>query len=224
MREIVLDTETTGLDPSQGHRIIEIGAIEVVNRLPTGQRFHRYINPMREIDPSAVRVHGLTNEKLADMPVFEQVAAEFLAFMGESPLVAHNARFDINFLNHEYQWANHPALANEVVDTLAIARAKFPGSQVSLDALCRRFEVDLSGRTLHGALLDAELLASVYLELTGGQQPALSLADAEDTAQGNANKYKQTQPRQARNFDIPAHELEQHKAFIDGIDGNLWDK
>ena len=222
LREIVLDTETTGLDPADGHRIIEIGAIEVINRLPTGRRFHQYINPEREIDASAIRVHGITNEKIADMPFFHEVTDDLLAFMADSPLVAHNARFDINFLNHELTWASLPELGNDIVDTLAIAREKFPGAQVSLDALCRRYEIDLSERALHGALLDAELLATVYLELTGGQQPALMLADDDDDSPANKAKFKQTTPRPARNFAVPADELEAHKAFVKTIEDNLW--
>lgn len=224
MREIVLDTETTGLDPADGHRVIEIGAIEVMNRLPTGRAFHKYINPEREIEASAIRVHGITNEQVADMPLFHEVTDELLEFMADSPLVAHNARFDINFINHELQWASLPTLENEVIDTLAIAREKFPGSQVSLDALCRRFEVDLSERTLHGALLDAELLATVYLELTGGQQPTFSLAEDEATAGDNPDKYKKTQPRPARSFTVPTEELAAHEAFVKTIEGNLWGK
>lgn len=222
MREIILDTETTGFNPEDGHRIIEIGALEVVNRLPTGRTFHKYVNPEREIDASAIRVHGITNEKVADMPLFHEVAEELLDFMADSPLVAHNARFDINFLNHEFRWASLPELANDIVDTLTIAREKFPGSQVSLDALCRRFEVDLSGRTLHGALLDAELLATVYLELTGGQQPALSLAADDASDEDLSGKYKKTNPRAPRNFTLPASELEAHSGFVAEIENNLW--
>ena len=224
MREIVLDTETTGFRPEDGHRVIEIGAIEVVNRLPTGRTFHKYINPEREIDASAIRVHGITNEKVATMPLFQEVAAELTEFMADSPLVAHNASFDVNFLNHEFRWAELPEMANPVVDTLAIAREKHPGAQVSLDALCRRYEIDLSGRTLHGALLDAELLATVYLELTGGQQPALKLADDDDENTLSDDKYKKAETRPARNFSVSEAELQAHKAFIDKIENSLWHK
>lgn len=222
MREIVLDTETTGFNPEEGHRIIEIGAIEIINRLPTGNTFHKYINPEREIDASAIRVHGITNEKVARMPVFADIAQEFSDFVANSPLVAHNAKFDINFLNHEFMWAELEKPANDVVDTLTIARQKFPGSQVSLDALCRRFEVDLSGRTLHGALLDAELLATVYLELTGGQQPALALAAQHGKNTKNATAYKKTEPQPPRQFSLSEVEKLSHQTFIDDIENNFW--
>lgn len=220
MREIVLDTETTGLSPEEGHRVIEIGAIEIINRLPTGRTFHKYINPEREIEATATRVHGITNEKVAGMPVFNELAQEFIDFVADSPIVAHNASFDINFLNHELRWAERDELQNEVVDTLKVARKKFPGAQASLDALCRRYEIDLSGRTLHGALLDAELLAAVYLELTGGQQPTLGL---NTQANGGQNAvYKKTIPQAPRQFDVPQHELDAHKNFVEKIDENLW--
>ena len=221
MREIVLDTETTGFNPEDGHRILEIGAIEVVNRLPTGRSYHQYINPEREIDASAIRVHGITNEKVAGMPVFEDVANAFLEFIADSPIVAHNAQFDVRFLNHELQQAGFDAMGNEVVDTLVLAREQFPGSQVSLDALCRRFDVDLSDRTFHGALLDAQLLGAVYLELTGGQQPILSLDEDESTGT-TENKYKQTVAKPARSFAPTEDELAAHTAFVDGIQNNLW--
>lgn len=220
MREIILDTETTGFNPEDGHRIVEIGAIEVVNRLPTGRSYHQYINPEREIDASAIRVHGITNEKVSGMPIFGEVAAALLEFVADSPIVAHNAQFDIRFLNHELKLADFDELANDIVDTLTIAREKFPGSQVSLDALCRRFEVDLSGRTFHGALLDAQLLAAVYLELTGGQQPILSFDEDADGV--STTKYKLTEPRPMRSFAVTEEELAAHTKFIDQIKGNLW--
>ena len=222
MREIVLDTETTGLNPAEGHRIIEIGAIEVINRLPTGNHFHAYINPERDIEASAIRVHGITNEKVANMPLFQDVSTAFLDFIADSPLVAHNAKFDINFLNHEFEWCNLPKLANEIVDTLAIAREKFPGTQVSLDALCRRYEIDLSNRTLHGALLDAELLATVYLELTGGQQPTLLPSDEEADSAARQRVYKNTKILTDRHFSVSEEELQKHMAFVATIEENLW--
>ncbi len=175
-REIVLDTETTGLDPAEGHRIVEIGGVELMNHVPTGQSFHRYINPERDMPEEALAVHGITTEFLAAKPVFAAVADEFLAFIGDAQLVIHNAAFDIKFLNAELTRAgrtNSPW--GRAVDSLDIARARFPGAQNSLDALCRRFGVDNSGREKHGALLDAELLAEVYLELVGGRQPDLTL-------------------------------------------------
>ena len=221
MREIVLDTETTGFNPEEGHKIVEIGAIEVINRLPTGRSYHQYINPEREIDASAIRVHGITNEKVSGMPVFSEVAQGFLDFIAGDPIVAHNAQFDVRFLNYELNTAGFDAMPNEVVDTLVMAREQFPGSQVSLDALCRRFEVDLSDRTFHGALLDAQLLAAVYLELTGGQQPILSLD--EDMSDDNSSmKYKKTTTKAPRSFPPSEDELAAHTHFIDGIKGNLW--
>tara|TARA_Y100000780_G_scaffold211112_2_gene209986 strand:+ start:172946 stop:173614 length:669 start_codon:yes stop_codon:yes gene_type:complete len=222
MREIVLDTETTGFNPEDGHKIVEIGAIEVINRLPTGRSYHQYINPEREIDASAIRVHGITNEKVSGMPIFSDIAQDFLDFIAGDPIVAHNAQFDVRFLNHELNLADFDTMPNEVVDTLAIAREQFPGSQVSLDALCRRFEVDLSDRTFHGALLDAQLLAAVYLELTGGQQPILSLDDDADDDGVDSSKYKKTLARAPRGFSASAEELAAHQAFIDKIQGNMW--
>ena len=179
MREIVLDTETTGLDPETGDRIVEIGAVELSNHVPTGQTYHQYINPERAMPQEAKEVHGLSDEFLSKMPVFAQIADAFLDFVGDAKLVIHNASFDIKFLNAELKWMHRPPLPIErAVDTLEIARRKFPGAPASLDALCRRFGVDNSARTLHGALLDSEILAEVYLELIGGRQPdfALSLA------------------------------------------------
>ena len=177
MREIVLDTETTGISPRDGHRIIEIGALELMHHLPTGRSLHLYINPERDIDEGAVAVHGITLDFLADKPVFADVAEEFLAFIGSDPLVIHNASFDMAFINAELIRVDRPVLAiDQSIDTLAIARKKFPGAQANLDALCRRFEIDNTHRTLHGALLDADLLARVYIELLGGRQPGLLLA------------------------------------------------
>jgi DNA polymerase-3 subunit epsilon len=176
MREIVLDTETTGLDPDTGDRIVELGAIELLNHMPTGRVFHRYVNPEREVPAEAVAVHGLTTAFLADKPAFRTVAAEFVAFLGDARLVIHNAAFDMKFLNAELGWAGHGGLAwARAVDTLELARRRFPGAANTLDALCRRFGVDNAGRTKHGALLDSELLAEVYLELIGGRQPDLIL-------------------------------------------------
>jgi DNA polymerase-3 subunit epsilon len=177
MREVVLDTETTGLDPDTGDRIVEIGAVELVNHVPTGRSFHAYVNPQRDVPEDAVGVHGLTAAFLADKPVFTAIAAEFAAFVGDARVVIHNAGFDMKFLNAELGWAGLPGLPwARAVDTLELARRRFPGAQNSLDALCRRFGVDNSGREKHGALLDSELLAEVYLELMGGRQPDLTLA------------------------------------------------
>jgi DNA polymerase-3 subunit epsilon len=179
MREIVIDTETTGLDPDTGDRIVEIGAVELLNHMPTGRSFHAYINPQRDVPADAVAVHGLTAQFLADKPAFAAVAAELAEFIGDARLVIHNAAFDMKFLNAELGWVQRPRLPwARAVDTLDLARRRFPGAQNSLDALCRRFGVDNSGREKHGALLDSELLAEVYLELMGGRQPDLTLTVA----------------------------------------------
>ena len=176
MREIVLDTETTGINPADGHRIIEIGALELVNQTPTGEQYHVYINPQRDIDAGAVEVHGLTSEFLADKPAFDEIADGFLEFVGTSQLIIHNAPFDMGFINAELDRLGRPAIPmDRATDTLTMARRKFPGAQANLNALCRRFEIDNSHRDLHGALVDADLLASVYIELLGGRQPDLSL-------------------------------------------------
>jgi DNA polymerase-3 subunit epsilon len=174
LREIVLDTETTGLDAANGDRLIELGCIEIVNRIPTGREFHRYLNPEREVHPDAVAVHGLTNELLRDKPRFAEVADEFLAFIADAPLVAHNATFDLGFLNAELERVARPPLpASRVVDTLALARRRHPAGPNTLDALCKRYGIDLSQRTKHGALLDSMLLAGVYVELLGERQATL---------------------------------------------------
>jgi DNA polymerase III subunit epsilon len=179
MREIVLDTETTGLDPYQGHRLLEIGCIELVNRFPTGQTFHRYLNPQRDVPAEAFAVHGLSLEFLKDKSLFVDIAAELMVFIGDAPLVAHNASFDLGFLNAELERLNLPAISRDrLVDTLLLARRKYPGGSNRLDDLCQRFGIDNSRRTKHGALLDAELLAEVYLELIGARQAQLGLVSA----------------------------------------------
>jgi DNA polymerase III subunit epsilon len=179
MREIVLDTETTGLDPYQGHRLIEVGCIELVNRFPTGNTFHRYLNPQRDVPAEAFAVHGLSLEFLKDKSLFGDIAAELIDFIGDAPLVAHNASFDLGFLNAELERVNLPALSRDrLVDTLLLARRKYPGGSNRLDDLCQRFGIDNGRRTKHGALLDAELLAEVYLELIGARQAQLGLVSA----------------------------------------------
>lgn len=189
MRQVVLDTETTGLEVSQGHRIIEIGCVELVNRRLTGNHYHQYINPRREIDQGAIEVHGITQDFLADKPVFEQVAEDFLEFVRGAELIIHNAPFDLGFLDSELQrvTTDHSPLKQRcaVIDTLVMARSKHPGQRNNLDALCQRYTVDNSQRDLHGALLDAEILADVYLAMTGGQT-ALQLSDAPDESSGQA--------------------------------------
>ena len=219
MREIVLDTETTGIDPKDGHRIIEIGALELVNHMPTGEQLHIYINPEREIDAGAVAVHGLTNDFLDDKPLFADIADQFLTFIGADPLVIHNAPFDMGFINAELEKLGRTALPmDRAIDTLTMARRKFPGAQANLNALCRRFEIDNTHRDLHGALIDADLLASVYIELLGGRQPDLSLEpgraaaktrDKPAAANGSAEFALQEDPSK---FDRPHAPSETEKA------------
>ena len=177
MREIILDTETTGLDPQEGHRIVEIGCVELVNSIPSGRTWHCYLNPEREMPEQAFSVHGLSNDFLSDKPLFADKADEFLEFVESAKLVIHNARFDFGFLNAELERSSKSLLTwDRIVDTLALARRRHPGAPASLDALCRRYGIDLSERDLHGALLDCRLLASVYVELVGGKQARLELA------------------------------------------------
>ncbi|GAA5316588.1 MAG: DNA polymerase III subunit epsilon [Candidatus Pelagadaptatus aseana] len=191
MRQIVLDTETTGLEPSQGHRIIEIGCVELVNRKLTGRHYHQYIQPQREVDEGAIAVHGISNEFLADKPVFSQIAREFLDFVNGAELVIHNAPFDVGFINHEFNLlgaSDFQPIENYcgVVDTLVMARQKRPGQKNNLDALCKHYGVDNSQRDLHGALLDAEILADVYLYMTGGQRNLLLAGDSDDESEADA--------------------------------------
>jgi DNA polymerase-3 subunit epsilon len=176
-REIVLDTETTGLNPLTGDRVVEIGGVELINHIPTGRHFHKYINPERAMTEDAFRVHGLSDEFLADKPSFREVAEEMREFFGDATLIAHNAPFDMTFLNFELEKARLPALGNTVIDTVMVAREKHPGARISLDALCKHYGIDNSRRALHGALLDSEILAEVYLELIGGRQVALALVE-----------------------------------------------
>jgi DNA polymerase-3 subunit epsilon len=223
MREIVLDTETTGLDPDTGDRLVEIGAIELLNHMPTGRTFHAYINPQREVPLDAVNVHGLTTEFLADKPLFTAIAAEFAAFIEDARLVIHNAAFDMKFLNAELGWAGLPAVPwARAVDTLDLARRRFPGAQNTLDALCRRFGVDNSAREKHGALLDSELLAEVYLELIGGRQPDLTLTVV---AAGPMNGAVWVVPPRPRPLAprLTAAEAEAHARFVAGLgEDALW--
>lgn len=211
MREIALDTETTGLDPDSGDRIVEIGAVELMDRLATGRTFHRYVNPQRKVPEEAVKVHGLDDEFLADKPPFADVATEFLEFVGDARLVIHNARFDMKFINAELGWAGvEPIPQERAVDTLEIAQRKFPGAQASLDALCRRFGIDNSSRSLHGALLDSQLLAEVYLELSGGRQANFELLQAgatEDVAEDwRPSPRPEPLPTRLSDAEIAAHE------------------
>ena len=223
MREIVLDTETTGLDPKAGHRIVEIGAVELVNHLPTGRSQQIYINPERDMPTEAFAVHGLSEEFLADKPTFAAIAQDFLDFIGDAILVIHNAEFDLKFLNAELTRLGHPALPSErAIDTVGMARRKFPGAQASLDALCRRFQIDLADRTLHGALKDARLLSEVYLELIGGRQPGLALATGKGSpAAANMPTAQRTQ-RPARPHAPTAEEAAAHAAFLEKLKDPIW--
>jgi DNA polymerase-3 subunit epsilon len=217
MREIALDTETTGLDPSQGHRIIEICCIELENHLPTDQIFHTLVDPERDIPEEATRVHGLTRDKLADAPPFADVADEFLAFIGEAPLVIHNAEFDLKFLNAELERIAKPSLpASRGIDTIQIAKRRFPGARYSLDDLCRRFNIDLSARSRHSAKVDTELLAQVYLELIGGRQAHLQLAPWESgEAQAGGGEIRTARQRpKALSPRLHAAERENHARFV----------
>lgn len=230
MREIVLDTETTGLDPEQGDRIVEIGAVELKNHLPTGQTYHQYINPQRAMPAEAFAVHGLGDDFLKDKPVFTEIVEDFLDFIGDSKLVIHNASFDMKFINAELRWAERPQLANDqALDTLAIARRKFPGSPASLDALCRRFGINSFERTLHGALLDSEILAEVYLELIGGRQPDFGLSSDVTKTKTAALSHSSTADVLKRPAPLPSRvtssEKEAHTAFIEALgQGALWKK
>ncbi|NPD17359.1 DNA polymerase III subunit epsilon [Xinfangfangia sp. D13-10-4-6] len=230
MREIVLDTETTGFDPEQGDRIVEIGAVELFNHLPTGRTYHQYINPERDMPQGAFEVHGLSSEFLSDKPVFAAIGRDFAEFVGDAKLVIHNAAFDMKFLNFELKRMGLPMLPwAQAIDTLAIARQRFPGSPASLDALCRRFGVDNSRREKHGALLDSEILAEVYLELVGGRQPDLVLAPVSKATAGGQVQLNQDwrpMPRPAPLAPrITAAETEAHDAFVAKLgDAALWNK
>lgn len=224
MREIVFDTETTGFDPATGDRLVEIGCVELINHIPTGATFHRYCNPDRDMPESAFKVHGLSSDFLADKPRFPEIVEEFLAFIGDAPLVAHNARFDMRFLDFELTQCGRAALGLErAVDTLLLASRKHPGQRNSLDALCERYGIDNSRRTKHGALLDAEILAEVYGELTGGRQTALLLAGEERAAAGGTTA-KRVAPRQAPLAAlITAEEEAAHAAFVARLgDKAIW--
>lgn len=225
MREIVLDTETTGFDPFSGDRIVEIGAVELDGHVPTGRTYHQYINPERSMPQDAFEVHGLGDEFLADKPKFAEIGQAFLDFIGDAKLVIHNASFDMKFLNAELGWIKLPLIPNDqAIDTLMIARKKFPGSPASLDALCRRFNIDNSSRTLHGALLDSEILAEVYLELIGGRQPDFGLSTQTTTKTQTASETWTIPPRPAPlQSRLSEEERAAHAAFVEKLgDGALW--
>lgn len=230
MREIVFDTETTGLDPKTGDRMVEIGCVEMIDRVETGRTFHAYFNPERDMPIDAERVHGLSNAFLATKPRFAELADELLAFLGDAPLVAHNAGFDFGFLNAELdRAARSPVALERMVDTVALARRKHPGAKLSLDALCSRYGIDRSHRIKHGALLDAELLAQVYVELTGGRQIGLGLGLVETVGiagRGLAASATMAASLRVRRPPRPhapsSEELERHRSFIAGIDNAVW--
>ena len=225
MREIVFDTETTGLDPKTGDRLVEIGCIELVNRVPTGRTFHAYFNPERSMPIEAEQVHGLSDAFLADKPCFREHVLELLDFVADSPLVAHNAQFDFGFVNFELDACGHPCISlDRMIDTLAIARRRHPGAKHSLDALCTRYGIDRSHRVRHGALLDAELLAQVYVELTGGRQIGLELVaeKVETVVQVASFMPARREFRPPRPHAASAEELARHTAFVATFDSSLW--
>jgi DNA polymerase-3 subunit epsilon len=225
MREIVLDTETTGLDPLQGHRLIEIGCVELINRIPSGQVFHRYLNPERDVPTEAFAIHGLSDDFLSDKPRFSEVCGEMIAFIGDAPLVAHNALFDLGFINAELGRCGRPLVARErLVDTLMLARRRHPGGPNGLDALCARYGIDNSHRTKHGALLDAEILAAIYVELIGGRQASLVLVETGRsiavTGGGPAPAPPRPTPIMPR---LSAAECAAHAQFVARLGGNaIW--
>ncbi|WP_420606665.1 DNA polymerase III subunit epsilon [Novosphingopyxis sp.] len=227
MREIVFDTETTGIDHGNGDRMVEIGCIEMIDRVMTGRTFHCYFNPERAMDPGAERIHGLGDAFLRDKPRFTDKALELIEFIGEDMLVAHNAMFDFGFLNMEFGRCGHPVVDYvRMIDTVAMARKKHPGAKASLDALCTRYGIDRSHRVKHGALLDAELLAQLYIELTGGRQIGLSLG-ADASSPGREARVTPSQlptgaTRAPRHHAPTDEELARHRAFIAGIEGSLW--
>lgn len=220
MRQIVLDTETTGLEPKQGHRIIEIGCVEIINRRKTNKHYHQYINPDREIDEGAYNVHGISNEFLADKPCFKQIAQEFINFIRDSELIIHNAAFDVGFLDHELRklgikWGKIEHFCT-VTDTLTMAREKHPGQKNNLDALCKRYEIDNSKRDLHGALLDAQILLDVYLAMTGGQEAlALGSMEEEEAAEQNAIKLNNENRKPLPIIQPTEEELAAHEKYLD---------
>lgn len=230
-REIILDTETTGIDPKQGHRLVEIGCIEIFNMVPTGKTFHFYINPERDVPYEAERIHGIKTEFLKDKPKFTEIADQFLEFIGDSRLVIHNADFDMKFINAELFHAKKAEIpSDKVFCTLVYARKKFPGAQNSLDALCKRFNISNEHRTYHGALLDADLLAQVYLELMGGKQNTFSLGEEKKAEISSENSQKIVQIAEYksdfpyRKFDISDDEIAAHNKLTEKFSNSLWSK
>ena len=227
MREIVLDTETTGLSPEKGDRVVEIGCVELFNHVPTGKTFQTYLNPERSMDVGAQEIHGLTDDFLEKQPLFLKIVDEFLSFIGESALVIHNAEFDLAFINGELSRVSRENIKFErAIDTLSLARKKFPGAQNSLDALCRRFDVDNSRRDLHGALLDSKILAEVYLELIGGKEPDLNLVNQkkEDSKKNTITRRESHKRDTPLKYGISQVEEEKHQEFIQNLKTPIWNK
>jgi len=220
MRQISLDTETTGIGHEHGHRIIEIGCVELVNRRLTGRTFHTYLNPQREVDAGAFKVHGLSNDFLKDKPEFKAIYLEFLEFADDAELIIHNAAFDLGFLNAELRQASHPGQIEDkcsVIDTLLVARKKYPGQRNSLDALCKRYDIDNTQRQLHGALLDAQILAQVYLAMTGGQTDLFGEADLDITETQVSSPVQEELQSQSPVYYANAEEIKRHQAFMEDL-------
>ena len=223
MREVVLDTETTGLDPKDGHRLVEIGCVELFNHVATGSTWHNYVNPQRDVPREAFEIHGLSAEFLSGFPTFDRIVDDFTSFIGNAQLVIHNAAFDIGFLNEElYRIGRSPISTDRVIDTVSMARKRFPGAPANLDALCRRFGIDNSIRDRHGALLDAELLAGVYLELRGGRQPGFDLGSMKTEVASEDNRPEATIARPPRPHAPTNEELAAHEAFVATLRNPLW--
>ena len=225
MRQVILDIETTGLEYTEGHKIIEIACIELSNYLPTGETYQTYINPKRESSSSAKEKHGISDEFLKDKKFFNEIVSDFLKFIKNSPIVAHNGvAFDIPFLNYELKFNKLNTITNPIIDTLILARKKFSGSPANLDALCRRFDIDLSIRTKHGALIDTKLLAKVYLELKGGQQPNLILSPKNDKKSKQEVKISEKKILKDRKFVLSSIEEKKHEEFIKKIKNPIWNE
>ena len=223
MREIVLDTETTGLDFTKGDKIIEVACVKLINHIPTGNIYQEYLNPEKDISEEAEKIHGLTSDFLKQKPPFKKIVPSFLKFIKNDPLVIHNAKFDLSFINNELKTNNLNLIKNSAIDTLILARKKFPGSPVNLDALCRRFNIDLEIRKKHGALIDAKLTAKVYLELKGGQQPNFNLDLKTDTVLDEKEQNTSFKKKwEERIFSLSNEETNKHKKFIKKIRKPLW--
>ena len=228
MREIVLDTETTGLDIKEGHRIIEIGACEMIDHIITNKTFHMYINPEREINIEAMQIHGISNDDLKDKPTFFEICDEFIEFIGNSTLIIHNSNFDISFINNELKLCGKNfEISNKIIDTMKLAKKKLPGSLVNLEALCRRYNVNLNNRKFHGALVDAVLLSEVYIELIGGKQTALAFENKKNNNLSNQilkENQESIEKREIRHFIVNDNTLTKHREFIASLENPIWNK